>query len=312
VEFGRAQLSAAGILHYPPYVRPAVFAWFLHPLGLLSYWAAFRVWFVGCYVAYFSSLWLLTEKFNLPSKLLPAFALFVPCIMSPVTGQDSDVMLLLLALAVVLLTRDQDLAAGGVLALCTYKFNLVLLVPIVLIRSRRWTALAAFAGVAALLALASVAIAPPSAYLATLRSVHDLNLLYPFAFGGLRGLLVWIGYHNTFIPFFVVGLGICIYLILRLPLVEGFAVATIGPLLFGLHAIWYDRALLVIPIAVLWNRVGPKTRVLLVAMILYPPAWILGRSLMQVVSEATLLIIFGLLAFKKDPWREERLNTVAA
>ena len=62
----------------------------------------------------------------LPTTLLPAFALFMPSMFGITTGQDSNVYLLVLVCALLLLLEGNQFAAGCLLALCAYMFNLLI------------------------------------------------------------------------------------------------------------------------------------------------------------------------------------------
>jgi hypothetical protein len=69
-------------------------------------------------------------------------------------GQDSSVMLLAIASAAWLARREMDYAAGAVLALCSIKPNLSVLLPLAILAAGRWKiAMGLIGGVGALLAM---------------------------------------------------------------------------------------------------------------------------------------------------------------
>jgi hypothetical protein len=102
---------------------------------------------------------------------LLACAWSLPLGFTVTNGQDSGYLLMWLALALVLLSRGHEFAAGLALAMCAPKFHLFLLAPLLLIGRRRMTVAMATAG-AFLLAL-SFAVQGPHWPAEFLRAIHD-------------------------------------------------------------------------------------------------------------------------------------------
>ena len=292
---GRKLLEPMGIAYYPPFVRPALFALALKPLALFSYWSAFWLWAAIGLAAYLAALLILFRWLALPRNLLPAFALFSPSLFGIVTGQDANVYLIVLLAALLLIAGGSEIAAGLLLALCVYKFNLLLFVPFVLLFKARWKSLFAFLLGSAAVAIFSALLAPPSQYLALLRSIPQLTI--GFIPGALRGVSIRTGHELLYFPFAAVAAAFCLYLIWKLPLVEAFCVAVIAALLLGYHVTWYDCALLVLPICVAWRNAGSKTRASLLALLVLPFLWILGKEVFQVIAETIILFPFARMAF---------------
>jgi hypothetical protein len=296
VAMGQKLLAPIGINYYPPFVRPAAFALALKPLAVFSYWGAYWLWAAVGLAACLATLVILFRWLALPSNLLPAFALFSPSLFGIVTGQDANVYLFVLVGALLLIVSGSETAGGLLLALCSYKFNLLLFFPFVLLFKARWKSLFSFVLGIATVALLSAALAPTSQYLALLRSIPQLTI--GFIPGGLRGVCIRTGHGLLYFPLAAVAAAFCLYLIWKLPLVEAFCVAVTAPLLLGFHVTWYDCALLVLPICVAWRTGGSKTRASLLALLVLPFLWILGKEAFQVIAEAIILFPFARVAFE--------------
>jgi hypothetical protein len=138
IEYGKATLGRLGIDYYPPYVRPAVFAVPLRVLSWLPFWHAFALWYVFQLCIFALSLRLLYRWLRIPIELLPAFGLFAPAAYGPVFGQDPNTIAFVLIASLILLLKKKDSAAGLLLALTTYKFHTVLLLPLLLALRKRY------------------------------------------------------------------------------------------------------------------------------------------------------------------------------
>jgi hypothetical protein len=124
------------------------------PLGRLPYHWAYWLW-IGINVAAFTVLVLV---WLLPHDLVLWGATFFPVAAGLIVGQDAVLFALALAGALRLAARRKDTAAGLLLALCTAKPHLFLLVPLALIVHRRWKVLSSAAlGTVGLLILGTAA-----------------------------------------------------------------------------------------------------------------------------------------------------------
>ena len=153
-------LRAVGETGEIQYGRLPCFAFFLKPLAWLPYYRAAAVWETLSALAFLSfiALWpgaAPATRWVICSWSLPAFvALF--------GGQDDLILLLWVALGARLLRAGNPFSAGMVLALCSSKFHLFLLVPVVLLAQSRWRVLGGVAtGMATLLAI-SFGVAGPA------------------------------------------------------------------------------------------------------------------------------------------------------
>ena len=138
IAFGQQFLAPIGVKYYPPFVRPAVFSLALKPLALFSYWHAYWIWAAAGLASYLAALLILFRRLKLPTHLLPWFALFFPSMFGLITGQDANVYLLVLVCALLLIVSGKEIAGGFLLALCVYKFNLIIFLPLVLLFKASW------------------------------------------------------------------------------------------------------------------------------------------------------------------------------
>src|SRR5712692_626516 len=81
------------------------------------------------------------------SRWLPAamFLVFIPVVVALMQGQDSIVLLTLLAAAVVSLDRGREFAAGFFVGLGLFKFQIVIPIALLFLAWRRWRSSAGFA-----------------------------------------------------------------------------------------------------------------------------------------------------------------------
>jgi hypothetical protein len=229
-----------------------------------------------------------------------AYTGFFPAIVGLISGQDNCFLLLGVIIAWVLLEKHRDAWAGIALTACLYKFNLVILVPLLLLLQRRNRALVSFAAGAALLALVSFSISPIGTYLRTLDEVpRQTPSFHPV---GLRGFSYSIGEPSCYSVLVVITLGICCWLMWRLPFREAFAAAITGGLMIVPYVCWYDSTLLIIPLSIIFARASLPVRVACVAMLIAVPAWMHGGGnngpigFTHVIIEVLILGYFGAVA----------------
>jgi hypothetical protein len=217
---------------------------------------------------------ILIQKFRLPVFLTLAYAAYFPALAGIITGADVSIYLFMLCVALVLLERRRDGLAGVALTVCLCKFNLVLLVPMVLLIHRRFRAFASFAIGAVVVAASSIALTPPGAYLRITRAAPGIaGGFYPV---GLRGFSVAIGQPGCYPWLAAFVLVVCCWLIARLPLVEALCVALTGSLLIVPYVTWYDSTLLALPVAVAYARGGVFVRMVCIAILAGIPLWVHG------------------------------------
>jgi hypothetical protein len=303
--FWRDHLVPLGVPHWAPYVRPSVFSLLLRPLSVIPYREAMWFWLAGGVSAYFAAVAVLIRRFRLPGFLFTAYAAFFPALVGVMSGADATVYLLALTLAMVLLERGRDGLAACALIVCLCKFNLVLLVPVMLLLHRRFRAFSLFTIGALLVAGSSIALTPVRDYVA---AVVDAPRKTPGFFPvGLRGFSAAIGQPWCYPVLAVIVLLVCCWLMRHLPLTEAFCVAITGSLLIVPYVTWYDSTLLALPIAVIYARSGTAIRAICMAVLAAIPLWEHGGGnngpigFMHVGVELCILAYFAKATIRLDP-----------
>lgn len=288
---GRETLSAAGVHYFPPYVRPAVFTLPLGPLGRLPYWGAFGVWASLQLACCLVLLWALGRLWDYPPELLLGFSLFYPAMHGIWEGQDAPVLTLLVLGGLLLFRAGRDRAAGLVLAVCCYKFNLFLLMPLYLAAAGRWKLLRYVAGGGAALAAASSWLASPRAYVDYLQRIREMSVGFDAStMPGLRALS-----GGSAVVYAAAALGVAVLVWRagrRLGPIEGFAVALSGSLLAAPHVAYYDLTLLIIPMGVAFRSGGRVAKAAAFILLVGVPLWLLPRYW---VAGAAVALFLGLV-----------------
>jgi hypothetical protein len=115
-------------------VRLPYFAALMAPWTRLPLWPAFLLWRLAAVAVTLIFVWLWPAP---RAWSLLACAWSLPLAFDITIGQDSAFLLLWFALAGTLFARRNDFAAGLILSMCTVKFHLFLLLPLLLLRRRR-------------------------------------------------------------------------------------------------------------------------------------------------------------------------------
>ncbi|MGH9672982.1 MAG: glycosyltransferase family 87 protein [Bryobacteraceae bacterium] len=130
----------------------------LSPLGRLPYPAAYWIFQSISIAAFAVFLWAFLPRYR---ELALFCSVSVPLLTNFMNGQDAGLVTVLAAFSVLLAARGRDFGAGLVLALCSIKFHLFLLVPVAVLLHRRWGILkGGLAGGAALFLLSILADGP--------------------------------------------------------------------------------------------------------------------------------------------------------
>ena len=146
-----------------PFIRPAYQALFFAPFSYLPFQRAYFV-FLTLNIAVLAACLRLLRPYmvNLTraSTYLPGLLLlFLPITVALLQGQDSIILLSLLAGALVCLREDREYASGILVAFGMFKFQLILPIFLLFVAWRRWRFSAAFTGTSAVLAGASIWVA---------------------------------------------------------------------------------------------------------------------------------------------------------
>lgn len=127
---------------------------------------------------------------------------FPPVLASLTLGQDSILMLFFITAAYLLSVNKRDFAAGLVLALATVKFQIVLILALLLLVSRRFRLIGGFIAGSAALAVVSVMVTGRSQIVEYFRFVRRFDLhngygnVNPASMMNWRGLLAGLGWAD--------------------------------------------------------------------------------------------------------------------
>ncbi len=221
------------------FIRPPFYAAVLHPLAFLPYQSAYWV-FQAVSIA---AAVILVRLYRGPWQATAAMLLFFPLVVSILLGQDITLIMAICAAAILLHRSGRDAAAGFVLSLCSIKFHLFVLIPLVLIRHGKWRMIGGAAmGAVAWLAISTIVAGPawPMRYLAVLENPvmnPDLDRMPT-----IQGILLG---SPLAVPAAVVVLGLFLFAIARLRNFEdSFGLALAGGLLLSMHSYIYDCVIL--------------------------------------------------------------------
>ena len=250
------------------------------PLSLLNFRAAYLA-FLGINIVLLGISFRVLQPWmdNLAAvlKSLPAamFLVFIPVAVALMQGQDSVLLLALLAAAAVSLDRGKDLAAGIFVGLGLFKFQLVIPIALLFLVWRRWRFSAGFA-------LSSIAAGSLSLWLVGfaqiqlyIRSLHSMSIvlnsavdqykyaIVPSSMPNLRGLIFGLG-HNQLSPSWLQAITIAssVFVLLlvairtprRWPALDALLVAITTSTVVSYHLLIHDLSILLLPLAVTLNR----------------------------------------------------------
>jgi hypothetical protein len=177
------------------YIRPPFYAAILKPLAWLPFLGAYALFTCLSLASY---IWF-AARFTKECPALPFLsAISIPFLADLTAGQDAAFMLAILGTAILLARDKNDLTAGLILSLCSFKFHLFLFVPVLLLIKKRWHMIAG--GVVGAVALAGVGtiVDGPSAWISWVNILRD-PWINPGAGGmpNLHGLVAALGLHPS-------------------------------------------------------------------------------------------------------------------
>ena len=246
---------------YPPYYfyHPPYEVLWLLPFGFMSYETAFLLWTGLSFLLLLLSARILEVQFPELRRVtgipfaLPLLAFF-PVTMILLQGQDSPILLLLLALAFRRFDRKQDTACGVLLGLGLFKFQFIIPLVAILALRRRAKLISAFLLTsAALLAVSWVLVGTFGLRLYwNLLSHHTPEMVWRMP--NLRGLVESLGGSPTL----TICLSVCLvaWCAQRVARMEAgaFASAIVCAELVSYHGHIYDAVLFLIPVQWAINR----------------------------------------------------------
>jgi hypothetical protein len=260
-----------------PFIRPAYQALFFVPFSLLPYRTAYLAFLAVNLVLLAMTFWILRPNMRNLSRVwqgLPVFIflVFYPSALALMQGQDSILLLLLLAAALVALEQGQERRAGILVGLGLFRMQIVIPIALLFLLWRRWRFFAGFALSAGLLSLISlwvVGIAQTAAYAHSLFLVGT-NLATAQQFplrvsimANLRGLLA--GLLGARLPaFWIQALTIVASILVLLwaaravpgkqKAADAFVIAITAGLIVSYYLFIHDLSVLLIPIVITLDR----------------------------------------------------------
>jgi hypothetical protein len=162
-----------------PFIRPAYQALFFVPFSLLPYRSAYLAFLVLNTLLLAIASWLLRSTMENLARVwrgLPVFVflVFYPIALALMQGQDSILLLALLAAGLVALDQGWELTAGILVGLGLFKMQIVIPIALLFLLWKRWRFSAGFAlsaSLASLISLWVVGLAQTAIYARSLFSV---------------------------------------------------------------------------------------------------------------------------------------------
>ena len=133
-----------------PFIRPAYQALLFVPFSLLPYRSAYLAFLAVNLLLLAMAFWLIASTMRNLARIwrgLPVFVflVFYPIALALMQGQDSILLLVLLAAALVALDRGREMMAGMLVALGLFKMQIVIPIALLFLLWRRWRFFAGFA-----------------------------------------------------------------------------------------------------------------------------------------------------------------------
>ncbi len=278
------------------YIRPPFYAALLWPLGKLPYEKALAVWQLLNLAALGGFVWLWSPR----ALSVVMCCWFFPAWMNFAVGQDMPLILFCVSLSVWLLRRKRDFLAGLVLALCGAKFQLFLLLPVLIVARRLWRlGLGLTTGAAALLAV-SAAVAGwawPARYYALLEMNERFQASQSYM-PNLNGLFHGVPHSAVWIVMSTVAvIAGSWYVFRRSDTEHALAVSLCAGLLIGLHSFIYDCAILLPLFLTRAGRAGFGITPTL-SMLIGSSALALTAPSISVIGQLSVLLLFCWIVYR--------------
>jgi hypothetical protein len=256
-----------------PFIRPAYQALLFVPFSFLPYRSAYLAFLAMNLVLLAMTFWILRPNMRNISRVwqgLPAFLflVFYPIALALMQGQDSILLLLLLAAAQVALEQGQERRAGIFVGLGLFKMQIVTPIALLFLFWRRWRFFGGFALTACLLSLISLQLVGFDQTVVYARSVFSVgtNLATAHQFplrvsimANLRGLIF--GLLGGRLPSFwiqaltiVASIMVMLWVALAVPgkqkAADVFVIAITASLIVSYYLFIHDLSVLLIPIII--------------------------------------------------------------
>ncbi len=274
------------------YLRLPFHALVYWPLARLNYSTARAWWTVILVLAFagFIALWPGPSPgatLMFASFAMPVFAAFV-------SGQELSLLLLFLAVAAALIGRGRTFGAGVVLSLCSIKFHLFPLVPLLLIGGRYWRALGGLLAGGSVLLAVSFAAAGAS-WPAQLAQVALESQFSPHTgmMPNLHGMLAGVPQGRVVEMILSIAVAAGVWTVARrAPFPAALACVLAGGVLLSYHAYFADFAI-VLPAGLAVMAVSRLPALRLLAALLISPA---GYLPLVIGFPYSIPVVLGLLA----------------
>lgn len=265
-----------------PFIHPAYEALLYLPLSFLPYIEAYWLWFGVNLIALALVYHLLREELNPLTAVAPwlpigVLVAYLPIGAALVQGQDSLLLLLILALVFSCSRSDERMFTAGVcLGLACFRFQIVAPIVLCLIVWRRWRLVFGFIVSAVPAAIISIFLAGFWPYVHTLQglSTHATAALHQTVskMPNLRGLIQSSGGGDTWWVLTASLLVITVTLLAGkgLNTSQQFALAIPAAVLVSYHSLVHDLCVLLIPVAMLFGRQA-KTGLVVAELVLSAP-----------------------------------------
>jgi hypothetical protein len=301
------------------FVRPAFYAALLVPLAWLRQDLAFDVW-VASQALLLVLCWMWGWRRFGPDALVFA-ALSLPAPLGIASAQDCVLLLAVFIASYELSERKQWAASGAVLALLLIKFHLILLWPVALLLQRRWKMFAGFCGMAAVEVVSCWLLGGTALIRSYVKMLGDKHLEIlspsPQLMISYEGFAANLGIASPIFNLLLIGgiLALFVWTVRDAPLWRMFAITAVASELIVPHVYGYDATLLLLPIwLTIFNSKQPASRIAATLMATpLPFLFALADKPWAVVSSASMLLFFGVLAYEKAAvtLKETRSNPVA-
>ncbi len=260
-----------------PFIRPAYQALLFVPFSLFPYRSAYLAFLAVNLALLATAFWILRPNMKNLTRIwrgLPVvvFLVFYPVALALMQGQDSIILLALLAAALLELEQGHERRAGILVGLGLFKMQIVIPIALLFLLWRRWRFFAGFALSACLLSLISlwvVGFAQTTAYARSLFSVGtNLATAHQFPLrvsimANLRGLIagllgarlpaLWIQALTIVSSIFVL-LWVARAVPGKRKTAEAFVMAITASLIVSYYLFIHDLSVLLIPIVITLDR----------------------------------------------------------
>ena len=296
-----------------PFLHPAYEALVFVPLSFFNYVKAYWVWFavnltiLACVYRLLRPE-LMSLSFVIPWMAPAALAAFLPLGAAIVQGQDTLVVLLLLALAFAWFrSSTHPLLAGMLLGLAVFRFQIMIPIILCFLLWRRWKIVLGFSVTALGAALLSLEVAGFRPYVNVIFSLSlkpELAYLGPvYRMPNLRGLIHSVGGSESII--LLASLAILAVAVIAgrgRALQQQLGCAVAAAALVGYHAFVYDLSILLIPLALLISNKQNSSLVMSGICLLTPTVFMFAPDHLYLAA-VVVLALFTFLVVTLRHWR---------